>query len=44
MDFKTKIVGTMIRSFEEQLEFIPQNGLHSTTFGDAEFESFDRYY
>lgn len=44
MDFKTKIVGTMIKSFEEQLEFIPQNGLPSTTFGEAEFESFDRYY
>ena len=24
MDFKTRIVGTMIKSFEEQLEFTPQ--------------------
>ena len=24
MDFKTRVVGTMIKSFEEQLEFAPQ--------------------
>lgn len=44
MDFKTKIVGTMIKSFEEQLEYTPKNGLSMTEFYEAEFEKFDKYY
>lgn len=42
-DFKTKIIGTMIKSFEEQIEFTPQIGLSSIVYGEAEFERYDRY-
>lgn len=33
MDFKTKVVGTMIKSFEEQLEFTPQHRIISNSLG-----------
>ena len=43
-DYKTSIVGTMMKSFEEQLEFEPKYGLSSNVFREAEFEKFSIYY
>ena len=43
-EFKTKIVGTMIKLFEEQLEYTPQMGLSSIVYGEAEFERYEGYY
>lgn len=43
-EFKTKIVGTMIKLFEEKLEYIPQIGLSSIVYGEAEFKRYERYH
>ena len=43
MDFKTRIIRAMIKSFGEQLEYTPKDGVLSMEYKEAEFERYDRY-
>lgn len=42
-DFKTKVVKTLLDSFEENITYSPYNGISSSSYIDAEFEKYDTY-
>lgn len=41
--YKDKIIKTIIKSFDDKLEYIPQEGIAPNDFNEAEFESYDKY-
>lgn len=41
--YKNKIIKTIINSFDENLEYMPQSGISSDVYKEADFESYDKY-
>ncbi len=42
-DFKTKVVNTLIKSFNQQLEYEPHSETYSYIYKEAEFEHYDEF-
>lgn len=42
-EFKTKVIKTLLDSFNENIEYFPTCGISSSVYNEAEFEKYDRY-
>lgn len=42
-EFKTKVIKTLLDSFNENIEYFPTCGISSSVYDEAEFEKYDRY-
>lgn len=42
-EFKTRVVKTLLDSFNESIEYSPYTGISSTIYNEAEFEKYDTY-
>lgn len=42
-DFKTKVIKSLLNSFNENFEYFPSIGISSTIYNEAEFEKYDSY-
>ena len=43
IDFKTKIVDALLKSFNQDLVIMPRTGIHENTYKEADFENYDKY-